>query len=74
MTSRTIRGGEGAKFPGELTAIIISCDQIDCLKSVNDTEVREGGGLKNMGWESAAVNGAMRHYCPEHTRDRKGVN
>jgi hypothetical protein len=68
MTSRVIRGGEGAKFPGELTAVIISCDQMDCSKSINDTEIRAGGGLKNMGWDAVAISGTQRHYCPEHKR------
>lgn len=66
MTSRVIRGGPNAHFPGELQEIVISCDNIDCQKAVNDTQIREGGGLTEMGWEAAAINGVMRHYCPEH--------
>jgi hypothetical protein len=35
MTSNIQRGGPEAKFPGELTAIVISCDQIGCDKTVD---------------------------------------
>lgn len=68
MTSRTIRGGVDAKFPGELTAIVISCDQMDCSKSVNDAEIRAGGGLRAMGWTAVPLEGRTHHYCPDHPR------
>lgn len=66
MTSRVIRGGEGAKFPGELTAIIISCDRMTCDASVNDKQIRKAGGLTIMGWKAVPTNGELRHYCPKH--------
>jgi hypothetical protein len=68
MTSRIIRNGEGHEFPGGLKEIVISCDHIDCTKAVNDTTIKAGGGLTEMGWEAFFRDKAMRHYCPEHRR------
>jgi hypothetical protein len=68
MTSNIQRGGPEAKFPGELTAIIISCDQIGCDKTVDDKEVRDGGGLMKMGWQVLPFDGKLHHYCPDHNR------
>lgn len=68
MTSRVIRMGEGDESPGKLKEIVISCDQMNCTTSVNDTIVAVGGGLKKMGWQTLPRSGVMRHYCPEHNR------
>lgn len=68
MTSRVNRGGPDAQFPGQLTSIVISCDQMNCDKTVDDTDIHKGGGLKRMGWTVLPLGGAMRHYCPIHTR------
>lgn len=68
MTSKVIRGGKDAKFPGELTAINVSCDQIGCDKMVNDEEIRAGGGLNKMGWQAMPQDGELHHYCPDHNR------
>jgi hypothetical protein len=68
VTSRTIRGGPDAKFPGELTSIVISCDHLGCDKSANDTDIRDQGGLKAMGWQAVPIDGTVRHYCPDHNR------
>jgi hypothetical protein len=67
MTSVVVRNGEGHTFPGGLKEIIISCDRMSCDKSVNDSEVHAGGGLKKMGWTFMPINGTVRHYCPEHS-------
>lgn len=69
MTSKVVRMGAGHQFPGELKEIVISCDHMSCDKSVNDSEVREGGGLKKMGWSVSPSTGVLRHYCPEHPRN-----
>jgi len=69
MTSRVVREGETHPYPGQLKEIIISCDQMDCNKSVNDQELKEGGGLKEMGWSIVPIADTVRHYCPEHPRD-----
>ena len=66
MTSRVVRGGKGARFPGELTAIVISCDRMSCDTAVNDEDIRKHGGLREMGWATVPQNGQLRHYCPEH--------
>ena len=66
MTTATIRVGEGAQFPGQLKEIIISCDQIDCEVRLNDTQIRGGGGLDNMGWSTVPREGKLLHYCPTH--------
>jgi hypothetical protein len=71
MTSTVVRMGEEHEFPGRVKEIIISCDQIDCTTSLNDTTIRAGGGLKEMGWEATFVDRAMRHYCPEHRRTKE---
>lgn len=68
MTSRVIRQGPGHAMPGMLKEIVVSCDHADCDVSVNDEAVRDGGGLKNMGWTIASVDGKLRHYCPAHPR------
>jgi hypothetical protein len=68
VTSRCVHMGEGHPFPGKLKEIIISCDNIDCTVAVNDTTIQAEGGLKKMGWEAAAIDGTMRHYCPKHRR------
>jgi hypothetical protein len=68
LTSRTIRNGDSHPFPGGMKEIVISCDQMDCGKAVNDDQIREGGGLKEMGWTAIFVERAMRHYCPDHKR------
>lgn len=66
MTSQTIRHGTGHQFPGQLKEIIISCDQMSCSTALNDTQIRDGGGLTAMGWQALPIDGAVRHYCPEH--------
>lgn len=63
MTSRFMRD------KGELIAIVIACDQMDCDTSVDDTEIKNSGGLKEMGWTVVPVPGGLHHYCPEHRRD-----
>lgn len=73
MTSRVIRNGVGTEHPGSLKEIIVSCDHMSCTKSMNDTAIKDGGGLKEMGWEAVCQNGVMRHYCPEHNRSLQGV-
>lgn len=72
MTSRVVRDGPGAEFPGRLKEIVISCDNMSCTVSVNDEQIRAGGGLRKMGWEPAFMEHKMRHYCPAHNRS-KGV-
>lgn len=68
MTSTVRHMGPGHVFPGQVKEIIIACDQIDCTVALNDTQIRDGGGLKKMGWEAVPLDGKMRHYCPEHRR------
>lgn len=67
MTSRVVRGGEG-KLPGELSAIIISCDNMGCEVALNDTQIAQSGGLKEMGWSVIPRDGRLHHYCPDHRR------
>lgn len=69
MTTNVVRNGPDHQFPGALKEIIIGCDQIDCDVSVTDAAVREGGGLKNMGWQVAPADGELHHYCPAHHRN-----
>lgn len=66
MTSTVVRHGAGHPFPGQLREIIISCDNPDCTLQLNDTQIREGGGLKNMGWDAVPEVGELHHYCPDH--------
>lgn len=63
MTSRVLRDH------GRLTEIKISCDHMSCSLVVNDKQVAEGGGLKEMGWQVAHQDGVARHYCPDHRRE-----
>lgn len=48
--------------------IRVTCDHIGCEKTVTDTEITAGGGLRKMGWTTAAFDKKLHHYCPEHTR------
>lgn len=68
MTSRVVREGPTHPYPGQLKEIIISCDQMDCDKSVTDQDVKAGGSLKEMGWTVVPMSDTVRHYCPEHRR------
>ena len=68
MTSQIVREGEGHQYPGQLKEIRITCDHAGCDKTVTDETIREGGGLKAMGWTVASVEGKLRHYCSEHPR------
>ncbi len=70
MTSRVVRMGKGHLYPGQLKEIIISCDQMGCTHTLNDTQIRDAGGLTEMGWETSYVSGEMRHYCPDHRRNK----
>jgi hypothetical protein len=62
MTTRVTRDH------GKLTEITVACDQMDCAKAVNDSEITTGGGLREMGWQATPMEGRMRHYCPDHNR------
>jgi hypothetical protein len=69
MTSRCVQNGPGHEWPGGLKEIIISCDHMTCLTALNDTQIRESGGLKQMGWTTAFDGTKLRHYCPDHPRN-----
>lgn len=50
------------KQPGELKAMIFSCDADSCGVVADDTEITNKGGLRFMGWWASGG----RHYCPTH--------
>jgi hypothetical protein len=66
MTSKTVRHGEGAEFPGALKAIIISCDHVGCPLELNDTQIGTGGGLRALDWAAVPLDGKLLHFCPTH--------
>lgn len=68
MSTEIVRNGPEHEFPGGLKEILISCDQLGCDVTINDTIVREGGGLTKMGWQAVPAAGQMEHYCPAHPR------
>lgn len=71
MTSTVVRMGEGHEFPGRVKEIVISCDHEGCSTALDDTTIRAGGGLKNMGWEAPFIDHKLNHYCPEHRRTKE---
>lgn len=69
MTLTVIHNGPEHRWPGGVKELRVACDHEGCATKYNDTEIKDGGGLKMMGWTTSVVDGKHKHFCQVHAAD-----